>query len=230
MPTPAEIAQAAAARRKMQVENLQGVKLAAREKYRALRERAADQSVAAKLAEKERELIRGHYNDLFPTPRPLAERMAAMLDLHPGMSVLEPSAGTGRLVEACLPYGVFPVCVEWSYDAYRFICEKYPVGCYHADFMEWEPPYIPDFDRVIMNPPFSNGCDIDHVRRAHFMLKDGGILVAIMGEGAFFRNDRRGQEFRAWLDSVRGTSEKLPDGTFNQSGTGVNTRLVVIHK
>jgi hypothetical protein len=90
------------------------------------------------------------------------------------------------------------------------------------------------YDRIIMNPPFSNGRDIEHVRHAYELLKPGGRIVAIMGEGAFYRQDKKAEAFRAWLDDLGGTSEKLPEGSFMDPSlpvnTSVNARMVVIEK
>lgn len=90
------------------------------------------------------------------------------------------------------------------------------------------------YDRIIMNPPFSDRRDAQHVRHAYGLLKPGGRLVAIMGDGVFFGQDKKATEFREWLDSVGGTSEKLPDGSFLDPSlpvnTGVNARMVVIEK
>lgn len=90
------------------------------------------------------------------------------------------------------------------------------------------------YDRIIMNPPFSNRRDAEHVRHAYALLKPGGRIVAIMGEGVFFGQDKKAQDFREWLDSVGGTSEKLPEGSFMDPSLPVNTavsaRMVVIDK
>ncbi len=90
------------------------------------------------------------------------------------------------------------------------------------------------YDRIIMNPPFSNRRDAEHVQHAYTLLKPGGRIVAIMGEGVFFGEDKKATEFREWLDSVGGTSEKLPENSFMDKSlpvtTGVNTRMVVIDK
>ena len=87
------------------------------------------------------------------------------------------------------------------------------------------------FDRIVMNPPFSKGADIAHVRHAfdHY-LKPGGRLVAIMSEGPFFRQDRAATDFRNWLHQQGGDAEPLPAGSFRDSGTGVNARIVVVDK
>jgi len=84
------------------------------------------------------------------------------------------------------------------------------------------------FDFVIMNPPFEELQDVDHVQHAYKMLSNGGTLVSIMSESPFFRNDTKSKNFREWLELVGGYSEKLPEGSFKESGTGVNCRLVVI--
>lgn len=90
------------------------------------------------------------------------------------------------------------------------------------------------YDRIIMNPPFSNRRDVEHVQHAYSLLNAGGRLVSIMGEGAFFGQDQKAVAFRDWLERVGGTSEKLGEGSFNDPSlpvtTSVNTRLVVIQK
>ena len=88
----------------------------------------------------------------------------------------------------------------------------------------------PDIIKAIHAEYFEAGADIDHVKHAFSMLSPDGRLVAIMSEGVFYRSDKKATEFREWLESVNGYSEKLPDGTFKQSGTGVNTRIVTIDK
>ena len=63
------------------------------------------------------------------------------------------------------------------------------------------------YDRIIMNPPFGDRRDAEHVRHAYSLLKPGGRLVAIMGEGVFFGKDKKADDFREWLDTLGGTSE-----------------------
>ncbi|OWY39386.1 hypothetical protein CEK28_08690 [Xenophilus sp. AP218F] len=90
------------------------------------------------------------------------------------------------------------------------------------------------YDRIVMNPPFSDRRDAEHVMHAYGMLKPGGRLVAIMGEGVFFGQDKKAKAFREWLEQVGGTSEKLPAGSFEDPSlpvtTGAHARLVVVDK
>lgn len=168
---------------------------------------------------------------LFPTPADLARRVVEVANIQAGQCVLEPSAGTGNLCRAVIESVDTEIL---AYEVNSGLCSQlsrtlpsYKVKVVCADFLQ-----VTDFQgqypRVIMNPPFADSQDIAHVRHAFTFLAPGGRLVAIMGEGAFFRQDRKASEFREWLDSVGGTSEKLPEWSFEASGTGVSCRLVVI--
>ncbi|THJ36166.1 PLxRFG domain-containing protein [Lampropedia aestuarii] len=90
------------------------------------------------------------------------------------------------------------------------------------------------YDRIVMNPPFSEGRDIQHVMHAYSLLRPGGRIVSIMGEGAFFQSNKRAEAFRSWLVERGATNEKLPDGSFMDPSlpvnTGVAARMVVIDK
>lgn len=171
--------------------------------------------------------------DFFPTSKEVAADMAERLDIKPGMSVLEPSAGSGRLIDAVKesePSAKIEA-VEMSSKLRELLSARGDNVVEH-NFMDLEKDKL--YDRIIMNPPFSNGLDIEHVMKAYEHLKPGGKMAAIMGEGAFFRNDKKATGFREWLDEVGGTNEKLPDGSFKHSDmvqkTGVNARLVEIEK
>lgn len=106
------------------------------------------------------------------------------------------------------------------------------IGHYDRDELEGIERRKVGYDRILMNPPFGDRRDAEHVRNAYKLLNPGGRIVAIMGEGVFFGQDKKAQEFREWLESVGGTSEKLEEGTFLDPSlpvnTGVNARLVVI--
>lgn len=90
------------------------------------------------------------------------------------------------------------------------------------------------YDRILMNPPFGDRRDAEHVMHAYELLKPGGRMVSIMGEGVFFGKDKTAKEFREWLEKVGGTDEKLDSGTFMDPSlpvnTGVSARMVVIDK
>lgn len=90
------------------------------------------------------------------------------------------------------------------------------------------------YDRILINPPFSEGRDIAHVMHAYSLLSPRGRVVALMGESAFTNQNGRASAFREWLDSVGASVEKLPEGSFMDPSlpvnTGANARMVVIDR
>ncbi len=83
-------------------------------------------------------------------------------------------------------------------------------------------------------PLFGGLCQKPHVRHAVDQLASGGRVVAVMSEGPFFRQDRKANEFREWLDELGGESEQLPDDSFRGveafRETGVRTRIVWVDR
>jgi phospholipid N-methyltransferase len=178
---------------------------------------------------------------LFPTPEALAERMVALAQIQPGDKVLEPSAGTGRLLDAVLRVPLFAsdmqsalVAIELNRDLEYVLAQRYMTlrmprcTVQNADFLSLCPIDYAPFDVVLMNPPFANGVDVQHVTHALRFLRPGGRLVAIMSAGVTFRTDRKTVEFRKLVASYGGTIEELPANTFQEEGTGVQTVLVHI--
>lgn len=168
---------------------------------------------------------------LFPTPRPLAARMIEEAQLRPGDRILEPSAGTGRLLDAALTSewsGGELVAVESNPALAQALLAKYAgaVKVRHADFLACNGE-LGLVDKVLMNPPFSGQEDIRHVMHAAAFLKPGGRLVAIMSAGVTFRQDKLASGFREFVERRGGTIEPLPPDTFKESGTSVNAVLVV---
>ena len=86
------------------------------------------------------------------------------------------------------------------------------------------------YNRVIMNPPFGNLQELDHVYHAYDLLLPGGILVAILPESPFFQEDKKAASFRQWLEERDADIEELLAGAFHDSGTEVKTRIVTVKK
>jgi len=201
---------------------------AALREFIQLQERPAEPD---KIKELERKMI-GRVKDgldFFPTPAGVAQDMIDAADIQEGMSVLEPSAGMGHIAGQIRDAGFEPDVVEMS-SGRRELLEAKGFNVVGRDFLDIEGQY----DRIIMNPPFSGRRDVEHVQHAYSQLNKDGRLVALMGEGVFFGQDKKAVAFREWLDSVGGTAEKLEEGTFLDPSlpvnTGTNARMVVIDK
>lgn len=188
----------------------------------------------------ERELIGTKIPGYFPTPRAVTEKALELAKIEPGESVLEPSAGKGNMADVIRekhPDADLNT-IEVNSRLLEVLELKEHAVIFEDDFIDFNPveddiEHSDGYDKIVMNPPFEKFQDVDHVKHAYeIALKPGGRLVAIMSEGPFFRTDKKAQEFRAWLDDVGGSNEKLPVGSFKSSErpTGVATRMVVINK
>lgn len=169
----------------------------------------------------------------FPTPPDVVERMidAAGLQYSIGCKVLEPSAGIGSIVDKIAKRHSVK-CIESNYALVEILKAK-GHEAYHEDFLK-VCLTVEKFDRILMNPPFENGQDIDHIRHAYGMLAEGGRLVAIMSTGPFFRGDSKSRQFRVWLESVKHERQEIPPKSFQTMEafrkTGVNCAMLVIDK
>jgi predicted RNA methylase len=164
----------------------------------------------------------------FPTPAAVVDEVLQRASIEPGMLVLEPSAGTGSIArEACIAGGIVD-CIELLP---RNIADLRAAGFAHsvieADFLLIEPEA--KYARIVMNPPFAARADVRHVMHALRFLAPGGRLVAVMSAGVTFRTDRLTNEFRDEIERRGGEIEKLPEGSFKESGTGVNTVIVTAY-
>jgi len=179
----------------------------------------------------------------FETPEHLAEAMVERAGVKLHHQVLEPSAGRGRIALQARLSGAFVHCVEIQPEHAKYLRETLGFTNVHeADFLTlWSDsghkhfgPYVAQnggFDRIVMNPPFAGQVDIDHVLHAYGMLRPGGTLVSVMAAGVAFRENAKTRGFREFVSECRGGSiEPLPDGTFEESGTGVRTVLVTLHR
>ncbi|MGK5677632.1 methyltransferase [Actinoplanes sp. URMC 104] len=165
------------------------------------------------------------------TPQALADEIVTapyseIRSLPKGARVLEPSAGTGQIVQAVLDANdeVELVAVEphpgraaliGAHDAVTVVgstFEAYAAGALERGEV---------FDAVVMNPPFSvtghAALWIDHVLLAWRLLEPGGRLVAIVPSGFEFRQDRAHKDIRQLVKDFGGF-RRLPDNAFGKGG------------
>lgn len=172
----------------------------------------------------------------FFSPPAVVERLivaARLGEARPTAKVLEPSFGDGRIIDAVA--AVLPKAdihgVEIDERLFAGVAQRYSadaitrmrVQLWRNDFMDWEAPAR--YDRVLMNPPFNGGQDVEHVACAFGLLAPGGVLVAVMAAGWTFRSDKRSREFTQLVER-NGNAMSLPAGSFSDSGTEVNAVLV----
>jgi phospholipid N-methyltransferase len=172
----------------------------------------------------------------FPTPKPLAERLVEMACIEPGNRVLEPSAGTGNLIDAILKnhQGVRISYCELNCFLLDILSSKYEgvngVSFLGRDYFDVDTNRVENrFDRIIMNPPFESGQDVDHVLRAWYsLLAPKGILTGVVSAGVFSRTDKKAKSFREFLQNAKAVVHDVPAGSFKSSGTGVESKIVLV--
>lgn len=119
-------------------------------------------------------------HQFYPTPQAVAEFAVSVAEIDDNHGVLEPSAGIGGLADY-LPK-LQTTCVEIS-PLHCQVLEAKGFKVVEADFLKWSTGQ-PAADRIVMNPPFSEGRWQAHLQAAADMLKPDGRLVAILPASA----------------------------------------------
>lgn len=127
--------------------------------------------------------------EFYPTPQNIIDKMLFDLDFTMIKSILEPSAGKGDIVEALKKkegnhnkyygkqYYQFDIdCIEADQNLQHILKGKNFRVVYN-DFLTYNT--MKEYDLIIMNPPFSNGCK--HLLKALEMQKrNGGAVVCLL--------------------------------------------------
>lgn len=127
--------------------------------------------------------------DFYPTPQNIIDKMLCNLDFTMIKSILEPSAGKGDIVEV-LKKKAENHNKYWGHKEYQFDidCIEIDQNLQHIlkgknfrvvynDFLTYDT--MKEYDLIIMNPPFSNGCK--HLLKALEMQeRNGGAVVCLL--------------------------------------------------
>ncbi len=167
----------------------------------------------------------GEYTDakkeyqFFETPNIVVRRMKELISVvdYANAKFLEPNAGKGAIAKHISEID----CIELNPEN-REVLRKLDLRIVFDDFLE----FIPNkkYDIIIANPPFSKQQDIDHVNRMLDIAKKQ--VISIMSGSVLWRENRKTTEFRLRVESLGGTIEALPEESFAESGTKVQTCLM----
>jgi hypothetical protein len=121
-------------------------------------------------------------HQFYPTPEKLARIAVELAEIQEGHNCLEPSAGIGGLADL-MPADT--LCIEVS-PLHCKVLEAKGKQVVEGDFLKYaERTISPIFDRVVMNPPFSEGRWKAHTETAAAKaVAPGGTLVAILPASA----------------------------------------------
>lgn len=162
----------------------------------------------------------------YPTPLAVVKRIIDDYSrpTFEGKSVLEPSCGCGRFLDALRKMGAKVYGIE--VDATRAAHSRSKGhSVLHANFLDTAAD--PRFDFVIMNPPFYGTHYAQHVLHAFKFLRPGGTLKAILPITA-----REHGLLDEIVPKARWSSpwDDLPVGSFAESGTNINTTVLTVHR
>jgi len=159
--------------------------------------------------------------NLFQTPPHIAERMVSLCGDLASKTILEPSAGLGRILKA-IPKEHRPniTAIENNTDCIKYIYNNFNTikDLKQIDFLEYTEK---TFDIILMNPPFKMGLDIKHIKHALALLNEKGLIVALCYDGV--RQNKQ-------LKPICNTWEQLPKNTFKDEGTKADVSLLTITK
>lgn len=125
--------------------------------------------------------------DFYPTPQNLINKMFCDIDFKMIQSILEPSAGSGNIIEALkqkeklytTSYSKFSFdidCIESDQNLQSILKGKNFRVVYN-NFLTYDT--MKEYDLIIMNPPFSNGCK--HLLKAlEMQQRNGGAIVCLL--------------------------------------------------
>ena len=116
----------------------------------------------------------------YPTPASIVEKVIHLAEVEPHHKVLEPSAGCGNMIASLDPKQV--TCVEVNRLHCGVLQARGLTNIQNEDFLEAS--FTELFDRIVMNPPFSEGRWKDHLEHAARLLQEDGVLVAVLPASA----------------------------------------------
>ena len=184
---------------------------------------ASSPTAALALMHAERAVLTNPPPGFFPTPQECALQMARRLDVRPGLAVLDPSGGSGNLLDACRY-----LCPDASYETaerapelgailmakgYRVLADD--IYSLRAEGRQW--------DRIIANPDFTGAEDFcQTIEAVDHLLKPGGRYVGLVCALSLHRNDDLAGAFKHWLRQYDATVVRLGRDVFRRAARTAN--------
>jgi len=165
------------------------------------------------------------------TSAEVARKIIAKALIQPCQTILEPSAGTGGIVDIIKQdyplHDLDIVCVELNKEKCEILNDK-GYATRNGDFLNFVP--LMDYDRIIACPPFKANIDLEHIMRMYLYLKKGGLLVSLTSPLWILNNEQHQVKFREWLADKKHDMELLPDNSFMEGGKTVPSMILRIFK
>lgn len=193
----------------------------------------ADIIDSGEIVDKKKEL------QFFETPINLVKQLIDLAEIDDNSKILEPSCGKGAILKEIekqfpelIPENVFGNDINKKF--LDDLGNRFNLS--NEDFLNIDNNFYNGINRIIANPPFSKQQDIKHILKMYEILnsyynsnRNNWVLVSIASAGITFRETKLAKELRAIIEK-EGEIIKLPEGSFKESGTMVNTVIVKIKR
>jgi predicted RNA methylase len=164
--------------------------------------------------------------NFYPTPPHIIEYMCNGLELA-GANILEPSAGSGNIVEYALRAGANVIACELEPKLQHILRQKCKVIA--DDFLQVKAEQVSHITHILMNPPFT--ADERHILHAYEIAPNNCTIIALCNSNTIGnRYTRQRQELYSVIENYG--SYELLGNVFKGSerSTGVDITLVKLHK
>lgn len=171
----------------------------------------------------------------YPTPDVVASKAVVALDLQVGDVVLEPSAGSGCLIDTLLETGMSNTDIyacEANWRLIPVLNTKIPYeNIIGKDALIITKKVLKDLGitKIIMNPPYANNRDKVHFVHFWHEMPENTHLVAIMPNGVGKRS-KIAREYAKILEENPHDIIPLDSSPFKEMGTPINCHIVSIYK
>jgi type I restriction-modification system DNA methylase subunit len=155
----------------------------------------------------------------FPTPKEVAEYLVELAEIKENERVLEPSAWLWNIADEIKIWKLTTIELDFSK------CEELLKKWYtpiNSDFLSFNW----NFDKIVANPPFSKSQDVKHILKAYELLNEWWKIVSVASSSIQHREGKLYDELRA----LNPEFIELPEWSFKESWTMVNSVIVVINK
>lgn len=166
-------------------------------------------------------------SELYPTPKEVIDRMM-MGENVSGKIVLEPSAGTGNIVEWLQEAGAKEVIAcEINPTLQKILSRKCRLIC--DDFLKLTAEEISHIDMIVMNPPFS--CASRHILHAYEIAPAGCQIIALCNtntlDNTYSTERKRLKDIIEYNGGVENLGQCFMD---SERKTDVSVSLVKLYK
>lgn len=182
----------------------------------------------------EREKLQSYF-----TPIEISKKMQQLAHICDTDIVLDPSAGTGNLVNGLNVPKKNIFLIEPNPEFCEFLRRNGYVNVIQSTFEEaLDKEILPNnISKVLMNPPFSKQTDLKHILLAYELLNKGGTLVSIIGKNSLLERDINNQKsstLKTFVNTCKSSKFhqiiNLEPASFEESGTICDTCMIILEK